>query len=397
MKFEVQTLSADHMLGRELVEARDEAEARALVRSRGLTAAMVRPAGALADLGALGGGRRSFNVALFSQELLALLQAGLALVEALEALAEKEIQVSTRQVLERILSGLREGKRFSATLTEQPEHFSALYIGLVRTAEGTSDLPRALERFIEYHERVSKVRGKIISAAIYPAILMAVGLLVSGFLLGYVVPRFATVYEGTGRKLPWLSDQMLQWGRFASEHALLVTLVLAGVLGGAALALRQLWRSGGLGALVGRIPGVAARVQMYELSRLYLALGLLLEGGIALVPAMRSVEGLVSPRLRTGLDHSRNRVESGFALSQAFEEAGLTTPISLRLLRVGERTGQLGALLRQSAAFYDGEIDRWIDRFTRSFEPLLMAFIGLVVGVIVLTLYMPIFDLAGSL
>lgn len=397
MKFEVQTLTADHVLGRELVEARDEAEARALVRARGLTAALVRPAGSLADLNVLGGGRRAFNVALFSQELLALLQAGLSLVEGLEALSEKEPQAATRQVLERILTGLREGKRFSATLAEQPELFSPLYVGLVRTAEGTSDLPRALERFIEYHDRVAKVRGKVVSAAIYPAILMGVGLLVSGFLLGYVVPRFATVYEGTGRKLPWLSDLMLRWGRFASEHTLPVTLVIVGLLAAVALTLRHLWQSGGLALLVSRIPGVAERVRMYELSRLYLGLGLLLEGGIALVPAMRSVESLVSPRLREGLVQSRASVEAGQPLSQAFEDTQLTTPISLRLLRVGERTGQLGALLRQSAAFYDGEIDRWIDRFTRSFEPLLMAFIGLVVGAIVLTLYMPIFDLAGSL
>ncbi|MBV8503812.1 MAG: type II secretion system F family protein [Paucibacter sp.] len=397
MKFEVQTLSADHLLGRELVDARDEAEARALVRARGLTVAKVRPAGALGGLTALPGSGGRFSVVLFSQELLALLRAGLALVEALEALSEKEPQALTRRVLERILGGLREGKRFSATLGEQPEHFSALYVGLVRTAEGTSDLPRALERFIEYQERVSRVRGKIVSAAIYPAILMAVGLLVSGFLLGYVVPRFATVYEGTGRPLPWLSELMLRWGRFAGDHAFLVTLVLLAVLLGGALALQRLWRSGELAALAARLPGVAERVRMYQLSRLYLALGLLMEGGIALVPAMRSVEGLVPPRLRAALDHSRVRVESGYALSQAFEEAELTTPISLRLLRVGERTGQLGALLQQSAAFYDEEIARWIDRFTRSFEPLLMAIIGLVVGVIVLTLYMPIFDLAGSL
>jgi len=109
------------------------------------------------------------------------------------------------------------------------------------------------------------------------------------------------------------------------------------------------------------------------------------------------VQPMVSGTVRKGLLHARVAVESGQPLSTAFEANGLTTPISLRMLRVGERTGDMGPMLTQSAAFYDGEITRWIDRFTRTFEPLLMAAIGLVVGAIVVLLYMPIFDLAGDM
>jgi general secretion pathway protein F len=101
--------------------------------------------------------------------------------------------------------------------------------------------------------------------------------------------------------------------------------------------------------------------------------------------------------VRQGLEGARRTIEAGLPLSTAFEQNGLTTPISLRMLRVGERTGDMGPMLTQSAAFYDGEISRWIDRFTRTFEPLLMAAIGLVVGAIVVLLYMPIFDLAGDM
>ena len=124
---------------------------------------------------------------------------------------------------------------------------------------------------------------------------------------------------------------------------------------------------------------------------------MLLEGGIPIVPAMETVHGMVSPDMKTGLQAAKEAIQSGTPLSHAFETNRLTTPISLRMLRVGERSGELGQMLTQSAAFYDGEIGRWIDRFTRTFEPLLMAAIGLVVGGIVVLLYMPIFDLAGSL
>jgi general secretion pathway protein F len=124
---------------------------------------------------------------------------------------------------------------------------------------------------------------------------------------------------------------------------------------------------------------------------------MLTEGGITIVNAIETVQSMVSPIIRKGLVQAKAAVESGQPLSYAFEANGLTTPISLRMLRVGERTGDMGPMLTQSAAFYDGEITRWIDRFTRTFEPLLMAAIGLVVGAIVVLLYMPIFDLAGDM
>jgi general secretion pathway protein F len=408
MQFDVHTLGANEALQRHRVEAPDAAQARALVTAQvaalGQRVALVRPAG-----GGWPGwtgwrapglfGERSavrFALGLFSQELRALLRAGLTLVEALEALVEKEGANTTRDVLSRLLNQLREGQRFSSALAQQSRVFSPLYIGLVRAAEGTSDLPRALDRYLEYDSRVSTIRAKVVSASIYPAILLAVGLLVSGFLVGYVVPRFAAVYEGTGRELPWLSQQMLDWGRFAGEHAAAVGAGAVAALALLVWGLRRLWAGGGAGALLALMPGVAPRVRLFELARLYLALGMLQEGGIPVLVALRSVEGLVSPRLRPALRAAGQAIDNGAPMSSAFEAAGLCTPISLRLLRVGERTGQMGTLLMQAAAFHDDEIGRWVERFTRSFEPLLMAAIGLVVGVIVLTLYMPIFDLAGN-
>jgi general secretion pathway protein F len=124
---------------------------------------------------------------------------------------------------------------------------------------------------------------------------------------------------------------------------------------------------------------------------------MLAEGGITIVVAIETVGPMVSPSVRQALGAAAAMIRDGRPLSESFEANGLTTPISLRMLRVGERTGEMGPMLTQSAAFYDGEISRWIDRFTRTFEPLLMAAIGLVVGAIVILLYMPIFDLAGNM
>jgi len=190
---------------------------------------------------------------------------------------------------------------------------------------------------------------------------------------------------------------MLNWGQFASQHTALLLGGIAAALAALVLTVRQLMGSGGIVRLLGRLPGIGERVRIYELSRLYLTLGMLSEGGITIVHAIETVQGMVSAGIRQNLQAARAAIEAGLPLSTAFEANQLTTPISLRMLRVGERTGDMGPMLTQSAAFYDGEITRWIDRFTRTFEPLLMAAIGLIVGAIVVLLYMPIFDLAGDM
>lgn len=399
MQFDVRTLSADNVMSRLSIDAQDENDARRQIEARGLFAAAIRQVSPV-SLGAVRAGNaggRGLPLVLFNQELLALLKAGLSIAEALEALLEKEANEATRSILGRLLNGLREGKRFSGVLAEQPELFPALYIGMVKAAEGTSDLPRALARFIDYRQQVDTVRNKIISSAIYPMILMLVGGGVSFFLIAYVVPRFADVYQGSGRNLPWLTQVLLTWGKFSANHApsLLAAMVIA--LAVLFLTLRHLLRNGSMARLAARLPGVGERIRIYELSRLYLTLGMLSEGGIPIVAAMQMVEGMVSDAIKAGLQTTRGMVESGTPLSTAFEANHLTTPISLRLLRVGERTGEMGTMLSQSSAFYDGETNRWIDRFTRTLEPVLMAAIGVVVGVIVVMLYMPIFDLAGSI
>ncbi|WP_109477248.1 type II secretion system F family protein [Paraburkholderia sp. C35] len=394
MPYEVRALSPDNQIVALVIDAQNEDDARRQVEARGLHATQLR---ALRTLRSAKASRGGISLVLFSQELLALLTAGLSIVEGLEALVEREGNARLRGILQRLLAGLREGKRFSSLLAEQPDVFPPLYVGIVRAAEGTSDLPRSLQRYVDYQARIDTVRNKLISSAIYPSILFVVGGGVSTFLIAFVVPRFATIYEGTGRSLPWMSQMLLDWGKFASAHGLplLAAAVAIATAGGAAV--RVTIARIGLVSLLGRIPLLGPHLRIYQLSRLYLTLGMLLEGGIPIVTAMETAGGTISPALREGVLRARAAVQAGAPLSSSFHAEDLTTPISLRMLRVGARSGELGTMLTRSAAFYDGEISRWIDRFTRMFEPLLMSAIGLVVGTIVVLLYMPIFDLAEGL
>jgi len=298
-----------------------------------------------------------------------------------------------RQVLQVIVDQLREGKTFSAALEFRPVEFPALYIATIRASERTSDLQEALQRYIAYAEQLDTLKGKLVSAAIYPVILVAVSLLVILFLMGYVVPRFAHIYEDMGGQLPLMSRLLLDGGLLLESYwgALLtgmLALVTGLVLGGGR------WLGQYVMAWLWRVPSIGERMRVFQLARMYRTLGMLLRGGIAITQALDMVAGLLSPALRTRLHAARATVQEGQTLSHSLERGSLTTPVALRMLRVGERTGNMGEMMERIAAFHDEEMARWAEWITRLLGPVLMLFMGLLIGVIVVLMYMPIFQLA---
>jgi len=393
MRFEVRALKANEGIVSIALDATDEASAVEQARAQGLAVLSARPRRTFGEFASPFGAR--FPLLLFSQELVALLGAGLSLPETLDTMVEKETRPEPRKVLVALRDRLFEGRSFSQALEAFPEVFPALYVATVRASERSGDLTEALRRYIGYHEKLDIVRKKMVSAAIYPAVLLCVGGLVTLFLLGYVVPRFAGVYAESGREVPFASRVLLEWGQLVNAHGLLVLVVLAGaaVLGTAFFAqLRSV-----VGRSLARMPAVGARVLVYHLARFYRTVGMLLRGGTPIVTALTMVAGLLPPELRERLARATQRIREGAGISAAMAEAGLTTPVAARMLRVGEKSGEMPEMMERIAVFHDEELARWVDWFTKLFEPLLMAFIGVVIGAIVVLMYLPIFELAGSL
>ncbi len=393
MRFEVKAVISGQGTVHLELEANSEAEARQQVMEQGGMVLSVRRRFS----GFTFKSRTHFPLVHFSQELLSLQTAGLSLVESIETLLEKEQDASNRKIIQNILDRLYEGITFSQTLEDYPQAFPPLYIATVRASERTGDLAEALTRFITYQSQMDFVRKKLVGASIYPVLLLVVGLLVSVFLMVFVVPKFSAIYDDMGSDLPWLSLLLIKWGQFVHERgwelaiAAMALLVVMGYIVSRptfwANAMQLLWR----------IPAIGEHMRVYQLARFYKTLGMLLRGGIPVTQALEMVSGLLQPHFRPKVAAAAKHIREGKTISSAMEQEGLTTAVGNRMLRVGERTGLMGDMMERIGNFHDEEIARWVEWTTKLIEPLLMAFIGIVIGGIIILMYMPIFELAGSI
>ena len=336
-------------------------------------------------------------IVAFSLELVALLEAGLTLVEAIDTLTEKEASPPVRRSLEQIRARLFEGRKLSAALEEMTGIFPPLYIATVRASERTGDLREALVRYVAYQQQIDGLRRKVVNASIYPLVLCAAGLAVTLFLLGYVVPRFSSIYEDLGNDLPLASRWLMNWGLLLQEHGARTLLIGAALAGLLAYAVTRPATRRAVVERITRIPALGRQLHVYQLARLYRTVGMLLRGGTPAPAAMQMCEGLLGAALRPALARALREVREGQSLASTLERNGLTTSVAARMLRVGERSGNMGEMMERIAAFYDDELARTIDILTRLIEPLLMAGIGIMIGLIVVLMYFPIFELAGVL
>jgi len=393
MEYRVKALEGGRGVVSRVLSAVDESDARRQLELQDLRVISLAPMRRLRTL------RRQpqLQLAVFSQQLVSLLDAGLSLVEALEALAERQGSSGAHSVLDQVLARLYEGQTLGAALSEHPRSFPPLYVASVRASERTGALQEALSRYIAYQVQADALKKTLVNACIYPAVLLGAGLLVTLFLMGYVVPRFSSIYEDVGTDLPFASRVLLQWGQLLDAHAGLVALAFLAFLGSAAYGLTRPEVRARVGEWITHIPAVGRQLHLYQLARLYRTAGMLLRGGMPVVTALTMSAGLLRAGARPAFAAATQAVREGRSIAEAMETNGLTTPVAARMLRVAERSGRMGEMMERIASFCDEELARWVAVVTRLIEPLLMTVIGLIIGVIVVLMYFPIFQLAGSI
>jgi general secretion pathway protein F len=394
--FEVVAVSPQGALLTQRLQASDAAKASEQIQLRGLRVLSCREV-RTSSSSWQGLRRRRLDVGLFTDELAALLDAGLGMVDTLRTLAQKERDSGSRQALESVTRDVIEGQPLSAALANRGSVFPTLLVASVSASEQTGDLVSALRRFSTHLESMRMLRGKLVGAAIYPALLLAVGSLVVLFLLGVVVPRFAVLLEGASKKLPLASQLLLGWGKSVAAHpaiflsgfATVVALIVFGLLRAA----RSGWQIPGLQRawLIGPL------VRLFRHAQFYRTTSMLVQGGIPVLRAFEMSRRLLSLEDQLALDGARRQIAEGRPIGPALAQAQIADTVALRMLEVAQKTGRLADVLSRIATFQEQALSRAIDLTARLVEPLLMIFIGLVIGAIVVLMYMPIFDLATSL
>ena len=339
---------------------------------------------------------KRFPLHLFIQELIALLEAGLVVTEAIEALQASCQDPQIRYVYDQLLEKLYQGCQLSQAMATLPAIFPDLLLNTVASSEHTGHLPCSLQRFQHYEKRMETLRKRIKSTLMYPTIVMSVGGLILVFLLGFIIPRFALVFEGM-KNLNSSARFILWWGNLVETQGGYLLLVLISSIAGLVFIAKNTHLRRVALSLLLKLPRLRQQHQLTLLVRFYRTLGLLLEGGLPVIQALSLTRSVLPVSHHAQVEHVLKEVNSGLPLSTTLESGNLTTPIAGRLLHVGERSGELPEMCERIAAFYDEELERAIEVFSKVFEPILMMVVGGIVGLVVFLLYMPIFELAGGI
>ena len=325
-----------------------------------------------------------------------LLDAGLVLVEAVETLRDKAAPGIKRQVMSDLLASMYQGNSLSKALQLKPEVFPSLLIATVASSEHSGQLSVALRRYHHFEAHLEAVKKRVSGALMYPMVVLSVGALILVFLLFFVIPRFAAVFDAVA-DLPATARLMVWWGDLVQTQGnlLLTGLVLA--VGGLVRLLRSAAFKQRAARLLWKIPSLGAQRTLFVLARFYRTAGMLLMGGMPVVTAVALSGALLPAERQADLRHAMTDIQAGQPLSTSLARHQLTTAVAERLLRVGEQSGELAAMCERIAQFHDEALERAIELFSKVFEPLLMLVVGGLIGLIVFMLYMPIFELAGSI
>lgn len=381
------------------VEGESERSIRTQLESQGLLLLDLRGSGthSLPILSLRKSGLSLREFLIFNQEFLALVKAGLPMLRCFDLLAERTTQTAFHQALQSVREGIRGGSAISEAMSRYPNFFPELYQASVRSGEQAGNLPEVLSRYIGYLKLLIGVREKVLKALAYPAFLVVFGFGVVGFLLAYVLPSFSDVYSESHVELPWATQALLNF--INSAHTWLPLVVVVLVLGGGIFLWWRQTPSGKwhIDQLMLKLPLLGDVVLKNQAIRLTRTLATILAGGIPLLTALQiTAKAMTNMVLSEGIKSAIIQVRDGNSLSHALKSEGFLPRMTVEMIEVGETTGSLETMLLEVAEFHEGELDLQLSRLTTWIEPLLLLFMGVLVGGIVIIMYLPIFQLAGT-
>jgi type II secretory pathway component PulF len=282
----------------------------------------------------------------------------------------------------------------AASMGEHPEVFPKLYVNMIRAGEAGGILESVLRNLAEYLETSQALKEDIKSALIYPMILASAAGLSLVLLFIYVIPRFSAIFKDVGKALPWITQVVIDFSNALTQYGWMVLLLIIVAVPGGLFYLRTPEGKAETDSLLLRVWLIGDLIRKFETARFARTLSALLKGGVPLLDALGTVQGVVGNRLLSrALGQVQLRVREGKGMARPLGESGLFPPLALNMIAVGEETGKLEVMLAEVAGYYDQEVKRTTKRLTSLLEPALILGMGLIIGVVVVSMLMAIFSI----
>lgn len=381
-----------------VIEASDDNAAMTTLRSQNLSVTKVRRRARELKI-SFGTGVGLKDIVVFTRQFATMIDAGLPLVQALDILAKQSDNKRFGKVLEDVKNRVEGGASFSDALRGHPKVFDELFVNLVAAGEVAGILDSIMLRLAAYIEKSMKLRAKIKGAMVYPIITAIVAVAVIIIMLGKVIPIFESMFKDMGAgSLPALTKFLISISKGFVAHAPLVLGILGGLVVATILALRTYKGRRFFHALLLRIPIVGPVIRKSVVARFTRTFGTLLSSGVPILDAMEIVAKTAGNLVvQEAVMMVRQRVSEGKDVATPLMQTKVFPPMVVQMIAVGEQTGAMDQMLQKIAEFYEDEVDAAVAAMTALMEPLMMVVLGGVVGVMMIAMYMPIFELAGNI
>jgi type IV pilus assembly protein PilC len=381
----------------QVLEAPSEGELRERLTQQGFLVYSIRPA---AGLGASSSRRKGKldveKFLIFNQQFVTLFRAGLPILKALDLLADRLTDKKLKPYISAIRDDVKKGSLLSEAFERQGV-FPTIYVTSVMAGEKSGSLGDVLERYVSYQKLALAIRKKLIVSMIYPAVLFTLVVMLVVFLITFVVPRFATLYQTGSTQLPLPTRILMAVGAAASQYIGGFAVIFIGGIVGARMFLRTESGKHWSDRLKMKTPVLSEIWIKYQVAQLARLLSTLLAGGIPLVQGLKTASTASdSPLIRASLDHVEKMVREGQPLSSSLNSTGIFPPLAVDMVEVGESTGALPQMLNSVAEFYEEDVGTRMQATLALVEPAIMIFMGIFVAFVLVSLYLPIFSLAES-
>ena len=377
-------------------DARTANMLRAELRKQGITPTVVKPK-PKPLFGSSGSPIKPKDIAFFSRQMATMMKSGVPIVTALEIIGSGHKNPRMAKMIGQIRGDLEGGSSLHEAIGKHPVQFDELYRNLVKAGEGAGVLETVLETIANYQENLESLKGKIKKALFYPAMTIAVALLVSAVLLVFVVPQFEEVFSSFGADLPFFTKMIVAASRFMVGWWWLMLLIVGGAIGGFIFAHKRSARlQHAMDRLILKVPVIGQIMHNSAIARFARTTAVTFKAGVPLVEALGIVSGATGNKTyEEAVLRMRDDVAVGYPVNMAMKQVNVFPHMVIQMTAIGEEAGALDTMLFKVAEYFEQEVNNAVDALSSLIEPMIMVFIGVVVGGMVVGMYLPIFKLAS--